>query len=315
MKKSFFLLFSFFLVVLLLVGCAGTEQAGEDEDGLQEEYNEEFEITLEDGLGRQVQLASTPERIISLAPSNTEMLFALGLGERIVGVSEYCNYPPEAQDKPRAGSFSEPNIEQILSLEPDLVVAVPLQDKEFSRLEELGIPLLAVDPTSIEEIYSALELLGKATGAEEEASLLVEECRENIDAVREKVGHLSPEEKIRVYYEVYADPLMSVGTDSVIHELIETAGGINIFEDMEAGYPQVSSEVIIDRDPQVIVFPDYHGTEEFPVQDIMERSGWRSVSAVEDERVYGVDPDKISRSGLRVVEVVEELAELFYPDI
>ncbi len=311
MQKTFLWLFSFLLAVLLLTGCGGTGPTGNE----QEEAGAEFELILEDGMGRRVQLTGMPERIISLAPSNTEMLFALGLQEKVVGVSEYCNYPPEALEIPRAGSFSEPNIEQILSLEPDLVIAVPLQDKEFSRLEELGIPLLAVDPTSVEEIYSSLELIGEATGAEEEASLLVEDLREKIGAVKEKVGHLSPEERVRVYYEVYSDPLMSVGGDTVIHELLEAAGGINIFEDMEAAYPQVSSEVIVDRDPEVIVFPDYHGTEEFPVREILERSGWGSVSAVQDDRVYGVDPDKISRSGPRIAEVVEELAELFYPDI
>lgn len=310
--KRFTWILVFFLMAAVVAGCGGS--AGNvEEKGKQEGH---FQVTVVDHLGRQVRLDEKPERIISLAPSNTEMLFALGLGDQVVGVTEYCNYPPEALEKPKAGSFAEPNIEQVVALQPDLVVAVRLQEEEFARLDELGIPVLVLNPSSVEEVYGSIELLGRATGTEERAGLLVAELKERINAVEQKVSQVPPEKKIRVYYEVYADPLMTVGSSTVIHELIEAAGGVNIFSDIETTpYPKISAEAVIDRDPEVIVFPDYHGTEEVLASEIVNRPGWGAISAIKEKRVFGIDPDKISRPGPRIAEAVEELARLFYPEL
>lgn len=299
------------LALLVFTGCAGEEVPPAEPQGT----DQSFQVTLTDDLGRELVIDRKPERIVSLAPSNTEMLFALGLGDYVVGVSEYCSYPDEALEKQKAGSFAKPNIEKIVALNPHLVVAVPLQDEELERLMELDIPVLVLDPTTLEEIYDALMLVGVATGYEENAEMLVSEMKERIEQVREKVSALASTEKTRVYYEVYADPLMSVGWNSVIHELIKAAGGENIFADLETSYPKISGEAVLERDPEVIIFPNYHGTEEVLADEITSRPGWSVITAVKEERVVGIDPDIVSRSGPRVVEAVEELATIIYPEL
>jgi iron complex transport system substrate-binding protein len=295
----------------LLFGCARVEDSRGSEE--QNREQEQFEIVLEDDLGRQVRISRKPQRIISLAPGLTETLFALGLAERIVGVTEYCNYPPEALEKPKAGSFSEPSIEKAVALQPELVVAIPLHEESLFRLEELGIPVLILEPASVDDVYRSIELLGLAAGEEEKARRLVSEIKSKMDAVSEKLSGVPESERVRVYYEVYADPLMSVGSTSVIHELVEAAGGKNIFADVKEPYPLVSSEAVVDRNPEVIVHPNYHGTEGFLAKEIQGRPGWGSVAAVAEGRIFGIDPDKVSRPGPRIGEVVEELAGLFYP--
>lgn len=309
--KKFSLIIVCLFFITISAGCGESENIAVNPENPE---NDKFHVTVVDGLGRQVKLSRNPGRIISLAPGNTELLFALGLGEKVVGVSEYCNYPAEALDKPKAGDYSEPNVEQILALQPDLVVADPFQDEQLSVLEELGVPSIVLDPSSLEEIYASIMMLGKATGEEKKAQELENELRKKIEGVREKVSHLPEGEKVKVYYEVYPDPLMSIGSNTIIHELIETAGGINIFADLAVSYPQISAEAVIEGNPDVIIFPDYHGTEGFLLGEIINRPGWGSITAVKNNCVFGVDPDKISRPGPRITEAAEELTGLFYPD-
>ncbi|MEW5922257.1 MAG: cobalamin-binding protein [Bacillota bacterium] len=308
-KKTYKPLLLLLLVVLLAMSGCGAEKDVQN----TKDAGQPFQLTLTDDLGREVCLERKPERIVSLAPSNTEMLFALGLDEQIVGVSEHCNYPAAALEKAKAGTFSEPNLELIVSLNPHLVVAGHFHEEKLARLEELGIPVLVLNPSTVEEIYASLELLGEAAQVEENAHRLVAQMRERMRAVEQKMAHLST--RRRVYYEVYADPLMSVGRTSVIHELIEIAGGYNIFADVEAPYPKITAEAVVDRDPEVIIFPNYHGTEGVLANEIIQRPGWESISAIKNERVVGVSPDKFSRPGPRVVEAVEELAAILYPEI
>lgn len=302
---------AFFLLLVVLLAAAGC--APQRDVRMAGEETQPFQVTLIDDLGREVQLDRIPERIVSLAPSNTEMLFALGLDDRIVGVSEHCDYPAAALEKPKVGTFAEPNLELVVAAEPHLVVAVHLQEEKLTRLAELGIPVLVLSPSSVAEIYASLELLGEAAQVQENARAYVAQMQERIQKVSERVASL-PAPK-RVYYEVYADPLMSVGPDTVIHELIEIAGGQNIFTDVETPYPKISAEAVIDRNPEVIIFPDYHGDEEFMANEIINRPGWQSIYAVQNERVVGINPDIISRPGPRVVEAVEQLAAIIYPEL
>ncbi len=308
-KTPLLLLLLLLLLLPAVGGCVAGKELQDARGAAQEE--EPWPLLLTDDLGREVVLAGRPERLVSLAPSNTEMLFALGLGERVVGVSEYCNYPEAALAIAKAGTFAEPNLEQIVALRPDLVVAGHFHEEKLARLEELGIPVLVLNPSSIEEIYAALELLGRAAQVEEKAQQLVAQLQTRLQAVKDRLANLPA--KKRVYYEVYADPLMSVGRNSVIHEIIESAGGENIFADVEMPYPKVSAEAVVDRDPEVIIFPNYHGTEGFLAKEILSRPGWESIRAIKEGQVVGVSPDKFSRPGPRVVEAVEELALILYP--
>lgn len=306
MKKMLIILLILHTFALVFSGCGSTDITGGEGEPL---------AIVVDQAGRELVIQKVPERIISLSPSNTEIIFALGLGDRVVGVTDYCTYPPQAKDKPKIGGFSEPNMEKIIALEPDLILLGSIHKEELIRLEEFGIPALVLEPHFLEEIYEALELVAVATGADAEFERLSAEMKGRIGAVEEKLASLEEEEKVRVFFEVYSDPLMSAGNQAVINEIIFLAGGINIFRDIDSTYPVVSAEAVVKRDPQVILFPNFHGTEQFIDGMLQERAGWGKIAAVENERVHFVEDDVFSRPGPRVVEAIENAARLFYPHL
>ncbi len=310
----------FLFVLLAMSGCTSPalEETGISEPGPEEEQSAKgFPLTVEDSFGRQVEILRKPERIISLAPNNTELLFALGLEEQIVGVSEYCNFPEAALDKPKAGEFSELYLEQIVTLQPDLIIISELlaSGDILEQLENLQFPVLVLYPNGIEEVCQALELLGRVTGKNERAGELVAGMKARLAGVQEKLQQLPDGKRVRVYYEVYADPLMSAGGISIIHGIIETAGGVNIFADLQAAYPQVSSEAVIARDPEIILYSQQHGSKGSFALEIIDRPGWGTITALQGEKIFGLDADKFTRAGPRLVEAVEELARIFYPEL
>jgi len=301
LKKRFWLtaiLAVFFLITL--AGCAETD-------------DEALDVVI-DQMGREVTIEEVPERIISLSPSNTEVIFALDLGDRVVGVTEYCNYPPEALEKDQVGGFSTPSIEKIVELEPDLVLASTIHKEEVPRLEELGIPVLVIESSNLDELYTSISLVSEVAGVAMAGEELIGLMQERIEAVEEMVRGVAHEDRVRVYYEVYSDPLMSAGRGAFINEIITLAGGINIFGEVDENYPQVSAEVVAESRPEVILYPDYHGTADFVMGEMTGRPGWENLPAVQDERVHAVLDDAFARPGPRVVDAVEEAAQIFYPD-
>jgi len=195
-KKSFLLLLGVaLLLVAVLTGCA--KDVVDDTTG---------ELTLLDQMGREVLIEGEVERIVSLSPSNTEILFALGLSDKVVGVTDYCNYPPEAAEKDSVGGFDKPNIEVILTLEPDLVLAGSLHEEVVTRLEERDIPVLVIEPQTMEQIYEAIRTVGAAARVKEAAEAVVSEIEQQIDSVQEKLATLADDEKVSVYYELWYDP-------------------------------------------------------------------------------------------------------------
>jgi iron complex transport system substrate-binding protein len=270
------------------------------------------DVSIVDQMDRQVSISSVPIRIVSLAPGNTEIAYALGLGDYMVGVTDNCNYPQEALAVAKVGGFSKPNIEAILALEPDLVIAGNKHVEQVKKLDEMGIPALILVPESMEEVFKAMELVGKATGKATEAENIVAGMKERIQAVQTKVEKIPKGERVRVYYEVASDPLMSIGSTSIIHEVIDIAGGNNIFSDVTDRYPKISQEVLIERDPQIILFPKSHGSITLDAKTIAARPLWNTVTAVKENKMFEVSADTVSRAGPRLVEAVERLTEIFY---
>ncbi len=270
---------------------------------------------LIDQKGRDAVIPTRPESLISLSPSKTEIAFALGLEDRIVGVTDYCNYPPAAAEVKKVGGFADPNIEQIVALAPDLVLASSLHQEQVEKLEELGINVLVLYANSVEDIYRGLEMVGEATGNQAQAAELVQSMEARLQAVQSHLDEADIPDPVRVYHEVYSDPLMSAGGSTIIHQVITLAGGENIFGDVREDYPVVSAEAILESEPQVILFPLYHGTAEFMIEEMKQRPGWADLPAVQQERIYGVHDDIFSRPGPRVVEAVEMAAEIFYPNL
>ncbi len=273
-----------------------------------------YPFTVTDDLNRKVTVTAKPERIVSLAPSNTEIMFAVGLGSRIVAVDNYSDYPAEAAKLTKIGGFSTPSVEKIAALKPDLVVGTDMHQKLLDQFDRLKIPVVLFSARSVEGVMADIRLLGEVTSAQDQAGQVVEGIARTLTEVQTKLGNLPDEARPLTYYELYSDPLMSVGPKTLIHQIITLAGGKNIVQDADTDYPKISAEVILKRNPQVIIFPLFHGTNALTAEQIRARPGWGGVKAIKEGRVLSVDANLISRPGPRVAQAVEELARIIHPE-
>jgi iron complex transport system substrate-binding protein len=274
-------------------------------------------MTITDGTGREVTLEAAPESIISLSPSNTEILFAVGAGNSVVGVTKYCDFPAEAQGLPKVGGFSADSIsiETIVSLQPDLVLANGSgQESVITALEQASIKVIAVNATSFEDVYANIEMVGKITGHETEAIAVVDGMKARVAAVAEKIASVPQEDRPTVFWEVWDEPLMTAGPGTFIGQMIEKAGGINIFGNLSEDYPQVSAEEIITRNPAVILGPDSHG-DKLIAEQLAARPGWDQIDAVKNNKIFLIDGNTSSRPGPRLVDALEAIAKALYPDL
>ena len=277
-------------------------------------------VTLVDSLGNVVTLDSIPERIVSLAPSNTEILFAIGAGENVVGVTDFCDYPYnfaawiEAGNMTSIGSYYGPSIEPIVALEPDLVLASSGSTDAAENLRALGYAVLVVEGRTVDNILQDIFLVGQATGKDAEAAALVSSLRTRLDAVATKLADTTTTPK--VYYEVWYEPLQSVGPGTFIDEIIALAGGENIFHDATTSWPTASSEEIIAKNPDVLVFPDtFMSQNYYDITTVKDRAGWNVITAVQNDAIYEINENLIVRSGPRVVDGVEAMLGLIHPEL
>jgi len=274
-----------------------------------------------DQLGREVHIEKIPQRIISLAPSNTEILFALGLGDKVVGVTKFCNYPPEAKEKPKVGEFAPQtiNMEKIIALEPDLIFATGgIQKPLIPKLEEKGLKVVVLDPKNLAEVIEAINLVGKICGKEAQAAKIAEDMENRIKAIADKTNKLSQKERPRVLYILFAapgQPLWTAGRGTFEDEIIGKAGGVNIAEELE-GYKTLDLEKVITRDPEVIVTCAGHGeAKEATYNWVKTEPRLKDVSARKEGRIYQIDADLINRPGPRIVEALEKFAEFIHPEL
>jgi cobalamin transport system substrate-binding protein len=263
-----------------------------------------------DETGRTVMVPEHPQRIISIAPSVTEILYALGLDQRVVGRSDYCDYPPEVRQKPSVGGLIDPNIEVIVSLHPDLVIGTPEINKiaVADDLARFGIPLYGVHTTSLDDVFRALEDVGALTGTRAQADALVRSLRERQDAVVKRVAGLP---RPRVLYLVWYNPISVPGRGAYITNLISLAGGESISGDLKQDWAQLSLEEIVRRDPEIILLPRNNGNSP-AVDQLRSWPGWSETTAVRTNRVFEVD-DNASRPGPRLFAALEQFAKLFHP--
>jgi iron complex transport system substrate-binding protein len=288
----------------------------------QEQIAEYQEVTLVDDMGNVVTLTSVPERIVSLAPSSTEILFAIGAGDNVVGITDYCDYPYnftawiEAENITSIGDYYGPSVEPIVALEPDLVLATSGSMEAADTLRNLGYTVLVVEGQAINDILQDILLVGRATYKNAESIALVTEMRDRMDAVATQLMGATTTPK--VYHEVWGDPLMSVGPGTFIDELITLAGGTNIFNDATTSWPTISSEAVIEKNPDVMFFPDmYMGVGNFyeTIEAVASRPGWDTITAVQNNALYEINADIISRNGPRLVDALEILAQMVHPEI
>ncbi len=281
--------------------------------------------SVTDDEGYTTTFDSVPQRIISLAPSNTQILFAIGAGDRVVGLTDYDQYPYNfsawfaAGNMTSVGGFSTPNQETIASLHPDLLLATTIHDTFLSTFRSLGYKVLTLDPNNVSSVLNDITLVGKATGTEQSATTLVNSINDKLDSIAQKIAS-AHEAKPLVYYEVWYPPLMSAGSTSFINDVITKAGGINIFENETQPYPTVNSETIVQKNPSVIILPtDMASAGAAPfygsVQDVKDRPGWSAISAVQNNRIVVVDGNLFAEAGPRIAEQIQVAAAALYPEL
>jgi iron complex transport system substrate-binding protein len=268
-------------------------------------------ILLVDDYGRTIKLDSIPERIVSTAPTPTEMLFAVGAGDLVVGVDSYSDYPAEVANITKVGDYTL-STEVIISLQPDLIISsdlVPISQLEL--LEDQGIPFVILATRTLDDVLKDLRLVGILTGHVDEANELVDELEDRIEAVTSKTQAVDLV-KPRVYLEYY--PYWTYGPGSFGDDLIALAGGINIAENTSSEYPMLTSEFVIAQDPEIIVYTVGYMTTT-TADEISSRPGWDVITAVSEGDIHSMDDNLLSRYGPRILDGLENLAALLHPDL
>ncbi|MFA5275634.1 MAG: cobalamin-binding protein [Candidatus Omnitrophota bacterium] len=251
-------------------------------------------------------------RYISLAPATTEILFALGLDEEIIGISTYCNYPERTQYKPKVGSFSSPNIEKILSLNPDYIFCTGLEQAPVvEELKRLKLNVYVSNPSSMVELFSSVDDMGKITGKNEEAARLIKKMKDDIAEVTVKVKLIPEEKRIKVFVEIWHEPLMTAGKGSLLDEMITLAGGVNIAHQVKRPYCNFSAEKVVSLNPDCIILA--YMDKESPLKLVEARFGWNNIAAVKSKKVFNdIEPNILLRASPRSTEGLKELYKKFY---
>lgn len=258
--------------------------------------------------------AEASQKYISLAPSTTEILFALGLNDEIVGVSSYCNYPASAKYKASVGDFSHPNMEKVTSLKPDYIFCTGLEQAPvISELKRLKFNVYVADPVNIEELFESIREIGRITHKDKNAEALIRSMRFDIEVVKEKAKLISQDKKVKVFVEIWHDPLMTAGKGSFIDEIIILAGGINIAHNVPRSYCYFSAEEVISLNPGCIIMT--YMDKESPLKLVEGRFGWNNIKAIRDKRVFNdINPDILLRPGPRITEGLKEIQKRMYPE-
>jgi iron complex transport system substrate-binding protein len=266
-----------------------------------------------DETGRDVNIPPSPKRIVSLAPSITETLFALGLDEEIVGVTTFSDYPEAAKSKPRVGSFVNISLERVVSLNPDLIIGTADGNKKetIEQLERIGFPVYMINPASLEEIFEMILDIGSITGKDNMATGLVRTLRKRVSTV---VSQTTSLKKPKVFFQIGIDPIVTVGRDTLHNKLIELGGGINISGGQTAKYPRYSIEEIIVRKPEIIIVSSMKRGEDFDrIRNTWKR--WKNIPAVKNNRIYILDTDLTDHPSHRIVDGLEAMARIIHPEV
>ncbi|MEK4230003.1 ABC transporter substrate-binding protein [Solibacillus sp. FSL H8-0538] len=301
---------------LLLVACSDDKETLElsPKEGKTEDVVEEAgPYKVVDDRGVEVTFDEVPETIVSLQPSSTEILFSLGVGDKIIGATEYDTYPAEALEIERVSTSVTIDAERVVELNPDVVIAYSNADEaQITQLEDAGLKVFMIQSAaSFEDVYSDVVQLSEVMGVEETGEKVIADVQAQIAAVQEKTNTL--ETKKKVYYEVSPAPdIWTAGSETFQHEILTAAGVDNVFVD-QTGWLSVTEEDVITRSPETILTPATYLDD--AVGEILSRAGWDTIQAVTNKEVYLVDGDVLSRPATRIGEAVELVAQTVYPDL
>jgi iron complex transport system substrate-binding protein len=298
--------------VVFLILCADPRAAQTRGEQIAPPSSTRATFTVTDEVGRRVQIPREMDRVVSLAPNLTEIVFALGDGNRLAGDSDFCDYPAEALQKPHVGGPVNPNLEEIVSLMPDLVLATKSINRRetVNALDRIGLPVYVTDPHSVQGMIASVEHLGSALGAEKSAATLADDLRERLSDLDHRLAGAAPR---RVLFVVWTDPLISVGRGTFIADALRRAGGRSVVE-TTAEWPHVSLEEIVRLQPEVLVFASAHaGDTQRDIGQLRTRPGWRNLEAMRNGNIVVVS-DAINRPAPRMVDAIERLARALHPE-
>ena len=271
--------------------------------------------TFTDDMGREVVIDEIPQRLVSHVPGITEILFALGLEERVVGVSDFCNYPEAARLKNQVGGFFNPSMEKIIELDPDLVLTNGSVEYVMTQLDSLGITYIILGPKDIDGILKNIELLGKVTGTEGRAKEVIKDMQDRMSQVVTKVEGAP---RVKAFYTFATTDLNNPwtgGPGSLVDSLINMAGGKNIAAKTVAPWVQISTEEVVSSDPEVLIVDAKMGSAVTQIAELKRHAIWSGITAVEQGRVYPIDGDLVNRSGPRIIQGLEKIARFLHPEL
>lgn len=297
-------------------GSAGTQEPAQEQsqEQAQTDLKTQYPLTVTDATGESFTFEKAPTKIVSVSPAETESLFALGLDEQIVGVSDFDDYPEAATTKPKMGGVSKPNEESIIAADADLVVTgISMSEEAVKKLRDLGITIFKTDPKSVDDVINNIETFGKITDRQAEAQKLAEQMKQDVADVTEAVKSVKPEDKKKVYVEF--SPGWTVGKGEFMDEIITLSGATNVASDM-TGWNAINEENIIAANPDVILYADDVVEDSKTLDQIIKaRSGWDQITAVKNDQVIGLDANLLTRPGPRVTQGLKEVAKAVYPDL
>ena len=273
-----------------------------------------YPLTIIDITETAVTIPQEPQRIISIAPSNTEILFALGLEDKIVGITNYCNFPEETKNIEKIGETFPLNLEKIVSLKPDLILAYAGQLNEIPRLRELGLNTIVIEPLSLKETLKSIQMVATVGGIPEKGNILVKNLSQRVDQIKTEVSNLEITKKPKVFIGGIYETIWTPGEGTLFNELISLAGGINIAAGF-SGWIKISPEFIVKEDPDIIIIPigAMNPGDELKIKEnIYQRPGWSNLSAVKTKKIFIVNEDLFFRAGPRIVDGLERLFKIFY---
>lgn len=310
MKMKKLLVFVIMAAMLIsLAGCARPAVQPEQSPGQQAGQPAKTAIEITDFKGRTITLDKAPERIISLSPSNTEILFTLGAGDKVVGVTSYCDYPEEVKNIQKVGTFDGPNMELIKQAQPDVVLAGYIQEEAVKAMEAMGITVIVTEAESFEAIYTSIDIIGKITGTEAKANEIIKGMKDKIAEIQTRN---SDKEKKKVFYVVWTDPLTTAGSKTFIDDVIKTAGGINVADKVE-GWADYSAEQLMQDAPDMLIAALHSTDKGMAKADLENNPIFNKLQCVKAGKVYVMSDDNIiSRPGPRIVQGIEEMQRALY---
>ncbi|MFP3918986.1 ABC transporter substrate-binding protein [Lysinibacillus telephonicus] len=302
--------FALLVISLLLVGCASNEETTTTQKDSKNEQQQSY--TVVDDRGIELTFDKVPEKVVSLLPSNTEILFELGAGDKVIGVTQNDTYPEEVLEIEQVADFETVNAERIVEMNPDIIFASSSNEGQIEQLESTGLKVFVIESAlTIEDVYGDIQQIAQVMDVEEQGQQIVETIKSQIAAVQEKTATI--ETKKKVYFEISPAPeVWSVGSNTFQQELMDAAGIENVFSEQE-GWFSVTEEDIINVNPEVILTTVNYA--ENPEAEILSRAGWSTITAIQNKQVYLIDPDIVNRQGPRIGEAIELMAKTVYPEL